>query len=631
MGKQISVNLIFIDMLTASRINNVPLKPHQRPDTLKEYGRTCVQLLAMLLRIKDAKYKLPLPQKVAASRDRLWTALDTDDNSAIKLATNDLLFRLWTQRWHKSEENTIGDPTICLLALAMLKTDGSFHSPVQTTPFIAKLVYCLRLVFLIAIHAKNNGTQSCNLYSPWFTEKVDSTFNTLCTLQHHASELAYSETSMPRIVWTDRTTYRTMRYKGTPIPFNGLQNVFSKMEEDTIKIWENDVLMQLPLQVRYDQLFDDLSNTTVDYSFFSDKRNLCFRNRDMLAKAIVEHPILYRRFFNDENGVPTWNIIALQEWLFNYAKFQSIQLASIEMKAGSPGRGTELCCLEYQNTHTRPQRGLYIMGTHLAIVCQYHKSGSITGKDKLIPHSLDAVTADLVIQDLSIARPFAELAAYICYPHNKDIQSYYNSYLFVNNKNLFTTTDITNVLKTYTLPIYDVGLGVNDWRHISAAFRQKICPGLEDIIEDDGNQETVQALQSGHTCQTENRIYGISTEALAGTADEVLPMFLDASTDWQVACKVVPGGHLLPYSKACMEFFNQLSSNQAIKSNYSTPISTMEQALDRVITTLNSSLEAHTEILLAKLEPKIEQMMERIVNCLASCKQCVFLHLQIIC
>ncbi|KAF8803079.1 hypothetical protein BYT27DRAFT_7260412 [Phlegmacium glaucopus] len=257
------------------------------------------------------------------------------------------------------------------------------------------------------------------------------------------------------------------------------------------------------------------------------------------------------------------------------------------------------------------------MGTHLAVVCQYHKSGSITGKDKVIPHSLDAVSSDLVIQDLSIARPFAELAAYICYPHSPDIQAYYKSHLFVNNKNLFTTTDITNVLKTYTLPVYDIGLGVNDWRHISAAFRRKICPGLEDIVEDDNTQETVQALQSGHTRQTENRIYGISTEALAGSADEVLPMFLDASTDWQVACRVVPGGHLLPYKEARMEFFDQLSSAQTIKSNYSTPISTMEQALDHVIKTLNSSLEAHTETLLTKLEPKLEQMMEKIIHRLA--------------
>jgi hypothetical protein len=114
----------------------------------------------MLLRIKDAQYKLPLPPKVATSRDNLWTTLGTDDDSAIKCATNDLLFRLWTQKWKKSEENTIGDPTIgdptiCLVALAMLKPDGSFRSPSLTTPFIAKLVYCLRLIFLIAIVKSN--------------------------------------------------------------------------------------------------------------------------------------------------------------------------------------------------------------------------------------------------------------------------------------------------------------------------------------------------------------------------------------------------------------------------------------------------------------------------------------------
>ena len=581
----------------------------------------------MLLRLKNSpyQYQLPLPNKVAASRDNLWRILDTDDTLAARDAVNDLLFRLWTRPWNKSEDNAIGDPTICLLALAMMKQDGSFNSPAQTTPFIAKLVYCLRLIFLIAIHAKSKtskdaGAGACDLYSCWFTEKVDSTFNTLYTLQHQASALAYSETTMPRIVWTDRTTYRSMRYRGSPVTFDGLQKVFSKMEEDAVTIWERDVLMDLPLQINYTQLFDDLSNTTVGYSFLSDARNSCFSDRDLLANAIIEHPVLSKRFLTDScdgRGTPVWNIMALQAWLFNYSKFHGAQLASVEMKAGSPGRGTELCCLEYCNTRTRSQRGLYVMGNHVAVVCQYHKSGAITGKDKVIPHSLDAITSDLVIQDLAIARPFAELAAYICYPLDKDVQGHFNSYLFVNNKNLFNTTQMTNILKAYTLPVYDVGLGVNDWRHISAAFRRKICPGLEEIVEDDDSQETVQALQSGHTRRTENRIYGISTEALAGSADEVLPMFLDASTDWQVACKVVPGGHLMPYKKARMQFFQQLALNKTIKSNYSTPISTIEQAMDCVITSLDSCLEAQSEKFLSKLEPKLEKMMEKMIQRLA--------------
>ena len=195
----------------------------------------------MLLRMKDAQYQyeLTLPKKVTTSRDHLWTTLDTNNAPAIRDAVNDLLFRLWTQNWKKSDQNTIGDPTICLLALAMLKPDGSFNTPTQTTPFIAKIVYCQPLVFLSAIHSqnlRNPGIQACDLYSKWFTEKVDSTFNTLFTLQHKASALAYSETSMPRIIWTDRRTYGAMWYHGSPITFQGLQKVFSDLEKDAINM-----------------------------------------------------------------------------------------------------------------------------------------------------------------------------------------------------------------------------------------------------------------------------------------------------------------------------------------------------------------------------------------------------------
>jgi hypothetical protein len=104
-----------------------------------------------------------------------------------------------------------------------------------------------------------------------------------------------------------------------------------------------------------------------------------------------------------------------------------------------------------------------MMGNHLAILRQYHKSSSISGVDIVIPHSVDAVTSDLIIQNLAIARPFAEIAAYICYPDNNDVQGRYNSCLFINNKELFTTTGLTNLMKTLTQKNLSIGLGVNDW------------------------------------------------------------------------------------------------------------------------------------------------------------------------
>lgn len=332
-----------------------------------------------------------------------------------------------------------------------------------------------------------------------------------------------------------------------------------------------------------------------------------------MANAILAHSDLSKRFLTgqrDNLGQPIWNVVELQKWLYSYSLLHGALITSADIKGGAPSRGTEIECIEYINTQTR-LRGLYMMGNHLAILCQYHKSASITGKDKIIPHSLDAVTSDLIIQDLAIARPFAEIAAYICYPHDFDIQHRYHSYLFLNNKELFDTPHLTRLLKSYTIPVFTIGFGVADWRHISAAFCRKICPAMEIIVEDDDSQESVHALQSGHSRHTENHLYGLSPEALAGASEDVLPLFLDASTDWQVACKVVPGGHLLAYSNAKASNFAELALSKKIKANYTTPVRTMEEIIDRLTMVLDARLEKETNNIIKHLENKLEDNLIR--------------------
>ena len=351
-----------------------------------------------------------------------------------------------------------------------------------------------------------------------------------------------------------------------------------------------------------------MADTSVGYSFISDLRNECFQKRDMLANAIVSNSVLSKRFLTgqlDIFGHPLWKTTELQTWLSNYSKFHAVQITSANLKGGAPSQGTELNCIQYINSTTR-QRGLYMIGNHLAVMCQYHKSASSTGKDKLIPHSLDAVTSDLLIQDLAIARPFAELAAYICYPKDFEIQHLYHSYLFINNKKMFETPELTNLIKSYTLSVYNVSFGVADWRHISAGFRRKICPAMELTVEDDETEDSIQALQSGHSRHTENRLYGITAEALAGAAEDVLPMFLDASTDWQVACSIVPGGHMLPYSEARATHFRTLGAANRIKVNYSTPVTTMEQVTSRVLADIDQKLERHAKQILNGIQEQIK-------------------------
>jgi len=94
----------------------------------------------------------------------------------------------------------------------------------------------------------------------------------------------------------------------------------------------------------------------------------------------------------------------------------------------------------------------------------------MTLQDKMIPHAFDAHTSDIIIQHLVIARPFAQFAAYMCFPEDAAIHQMYDSQLFANFGKPFTTTDITACLHKYTMTFIGKEMGVQDWRHISIGF-----------------------------------------------------------------------------------------------------------------------------------------------------------------
>jgi len=202
-------------------------------------------------------------------------------------------------------------------------------------------------------------------------------------------------------------------------------------------------LQGIDLLTFYDEIMDDMSNKSDRYSFLVHPRNKCFAKRDRLAQAICTDPDLLSKFLTEvvgPDGNHMWNVIELRRWLLDYSFFHCILMTPTEMSAGSPARLTEVSCIEYCNTKARQDRGLYMMGRYLAMLCRYHKSRSNTSFDKLIPHALDAISISLLIQDLSIARPFAELAVHLCFPNRLDIRSLYCTFIFVNNGSLSRPT-----------------------------------------------------------------------------------------------------------------------------------------------------------------------------------------------
>lgn len=532
---------------------------------MQRYLCPMVALLAMLIRSNEVDpYHIPMPGNLEELVDDLDLAVAEDspyDSGAITDNIHSIFMSLWQTKWERTANNPIPDPTERCLALLTLQHDGSFKEPKDVTGIIAKDEYCIRLAFLTEIRRRvasgeaDDESAAFHDLEPYLTEKTNFTFARLRSLQHRASAIAYDTMSLPRLWWTDTCTWRTMLYKGNRVDLDDVCRMFADTETRLVNAWENSVLKGLRIRIDYDAIADDLTNKNVGYSFLSDQRNSCFSRRDRLIEAFFRNKAMFAHFAVVREEKIIWNQSALRQWLQDYGDFHSLLLLRCEMLSGAPGRGTELTAMTYRNTRTRPTRNLVVLGKHITMLCLYSKTTALTGKDKLIPHSLDAVTGDILIQDLALARPFAEFAASICFPEHGNIMELYRQHMFIRFDRLFNSSDLSSVMTRHSLPFLNYGLTLNSWRHIQTAWKRKFRCSVDDIVED-GAEDTVEALQAGHSRATENRIYGLSVQSLAGAAEDVLPLFLNASATWQIKCKTAPGGSLVPYSKARYSFID---------------------------------------------------------------------------
>jgi hypothetical protein len=540
-------------LIYISRWNNTPFHRPQQDSTLVNYAGEAVKLILFLMRKQDV-FPLPLHDSLEDGIQHLRTVLQQEDEDELyhseaseeALQSLHIIFSgLWMHDWIATLETPFPDPTICYLALCSLKMDGSFLKPKQVTHSLAALTFLMRCFF------KQEAINKCpedtlkamsdciETLSYWFVEKKHTTFSKVRALQHRASAIAMSTPEMPNSWWVD-DTYEVLRYNGHKVVLTGLRKMCHQAQFAMVKLLEEDVLLGTGLSVAHSDLADDFSNTNVGYSVISDPRNTLNTHKDALLNAIIGTPALFSRFFtvNYANKVQ-WNVPNLHTWLRNLAKLELISIMSAEFTTGGPGRGTELGAMKFCNTPTR-QRNLFAMGNYVAMVRMYQKSNALTGVDKLIPSAFDALQASLIIQTLTLARPFACLAASICFPSKPEVVDLYATQLWMGHAAIVKTEEITDLMKRYTGINLGVEFGMRDWRQISTSYRRKHTQEEMDSLVEQTTANTLDAIQMGHSLAVDQMHYGRTTEAFVGSED-VLPELLKRSIGWQRVCQVAPG------------------------------------------------------------------------------------------
>lgn len=126
---------------------------------------------------------------------------------------------------------------------------------------------------------------------------------------------------------------------------------------------------------------------------------------------------------------------------------------------------------------------------------------------------------------------------------------------------LFTSAKITDSMTKISFPVLNWNLKISSWRHINIAFKRKLCSKSYALLTDEeSTSSSAHALQSGHSARTENRIYGLSPDSLIGATEDIMQVFLNASTEWQRLFGIVPGGAMLKFHQATMSQYGVLQA-----------------------------------------------------------------------
>ncbi|KAJ6514453.1 hypothetical protein C8R47DRAFT_962093, partial [Mycena vitilis] len=515
-----------------SGINNTPLHEHHQGDsTVAQYLVPITRFVAALLRHVAwvPSKRPPLDLEITPELEQTLTRLHTQlkNKSSTHKSLHKLFKLLWHRPWSITAESTMPDPTLRFLMFFCLMEGGDFMRAKDISGPIRKINWAIQFCGLTEIHRLVESGE--------------------CASQLLAYEQIKPYTmAMPHVWWLDTLHWERMLFKGNRINLTQIEAIFTNIEDQLVDLWENKVCLGESVHVKCTEFADDLTNTNPGYSFINDPQNPFSALRNAFVDAIMANPELKKMFCTQESNYTTLNLGFCRTWLADLAKFEGLLMLMVDMLGGAPPRGTELVSMLAQNTALR-LRNLAGLGAFVAIIRQYDKTSNITQCDRLIPHSVHAVAADLIVQLHTFIRPFAMyIAAQIAAP---SVVADYSQMLFMAYLRPFTSQQLSDLMAKSCIGVLDWEMKIADWRHVNIAWRRKLCGGAAELVDND-TTSNLNALQAGHSAKTERLVYGLSPDALMGAPEDALPLFLGVSSEWQKVTRTVPGGLGLDYREA---------------------------------------------------------------------------------
>lgn len=333
-----------------------------------------------------------------------------------------------------------------------------------------------------------------------------------------------------------------------------------------------------PPAIKWAAIREDMGNYQAGYSFLSDDRNDCFADRSSwLVRRITASPELAREWLRDE--AQPFRPKASGEYLRLVNVFRSRLLFLVHLTAGQPARRTEILPIRFENTTNGTLRNIFVQQGLVCIVTWYHKNYLARDAYKAIYRYLPEEVGEHLVRYLWLVLPFAQQLQSIDIQRPKPSSFLWGSAIVqddgleppkpltsqprevedgdgddddddeddedASNQLLpcWRPDKMTYIMKQTSQRLIGVPITIRAWRQIIVAItRRFLNPSVgstwgssrdeTDSSDDDGFENYIEDLQSGHTSLTAGSIYGRQAEEGLSIPAIQQDRFRQASRHW---------------------------------------------------------------------------------------------------
>ncbi|KAI9882246.1 MAG: hypothetical protein M1823_006007 [Watsoniomyces obsoletus] len=449
---------------------------------------------------------------------------------------------------------------ICsFLAIKGLSATGQWLPPLQYTPILSALTYCVRL-WLFGFYLKSRPSAPLHgvtdpsaqlqrlrereemlqeLCQQWLVNKQPTPMGEINALRLYGMSIARDTLPPSWISWS--ADGQTVCYKDKTITMEQWREWIKTMWKNARVCLRDELLLAQDDQpwLHVHSMTDLMAQSRPGYSFIQDPRNNLSGLEQWLITRNSKTPTLLDRFSRthpDNVAHRLWKKETAQQYFQRARYFLEVMMALIHISSGLPARAPELLSTTFVNSEQL--RNVLIQDGQLVIITSYHKSEWREGSRAVCRFVLPVV-ADLLVTYLVGVQPWL----WFLYRVVQEASPGLPHLLFsVDGRGQWEDNRLSSVLDRESRSSIGVKMNISAWRHLAIAIDRRHLQGIGvktwDIEHDGSDQDDgpdkhqAHHLQASHSARTGNRNYANSIDLRAGLTDQAFDAFRRVSHQW---------------------------------------------------------------------------------------------------